>query len=634
MKKLKLFTWIALLILTVATVGSLTPVSAESESKPVTPFHFSSFSADYYLSRDRDGFSKLSVKEVLVAEFAMSGNYNHGIERALPKYYRFDGAAKTETHSFDLQIDRVTGGPWTKYDSGDFRVIRIGDADTMVHGTQTYEIDWSATNVTRNFNDGDEFYWNANGTGWEQYFESVEARVHVPADLVSELDGRVKCEVGKTGAAGRSCDVEILDANMCVDYVDYGECMDDGKLFIFKSPTSDISPTRLVNGKFIKNGVAPGETLTFDIGFKPGTFTKPPFDIGAVFGVTNSVFWLITVGTAILTIAAMIWLVIVLKKFRPTRTGRAIIPEYLPPEDMSVAESAFWFKSTSGQQTFFPATLINLAVNYYIEIIEDKKGLGGKKFSIKLLKLPDNKISENDQTILKFVFFGKLTVGEVVKTKDIQKNSTSQLLSHTMSQIQTNLNKKRGFYRVSPNMNAIPTVILIALLFGIIFLATSLESVLPLMAIPAMIVLLIAVIMFKPISMKGAQAKEYLEGLKMYMKLAETERLKILQSVKGAERVTSGDGNIIKLYEKLLPYAVIFGITKDWAKALQVYYDRDSSLVPMWYVGASVGSIASFSATDFAKSINSFSSSGSGFSSGGSGGFSGGGGGGGGGGGW
>jgi len=605
--------WGVLAILVVGQLGFVGAVAADSDS--VTPFYFSGFAADYYLSRDDDGTSKLKVKELLVAEFEESNNYNHGIERALPKFYKFDGKAKTETHSFDLKIDRVAGGTWTTYNNGDFTVIRIGDTDKMVHGTMEYEIDWSATNVTRNFDNGDEFYWKANGTGWKQNFELVAAIVHIPADLVSELDGRVKCAIGEDD---RECEIEIIDDG-------------DEKVLIFKSPTDQIG---LVGGKAQMVGVSAGETLTFDIGFKPGTFKKPAFDVGAMFGVPTWVFWLITVSAVFLTIGAVVRLMIVMTKYRPAKTGHAIVPEYLPPKDMSVAESALWFSANAanGQQTLFPATLINLAVHHYIEIIEEKKTLGGKKFSIKLLKLPDDHLSEDDRDILSLVFAGKLTVGEIIKTSDIQ--SVSVTIMKTIDKIQKRLDKERGFYRANLNLNVVLMFVTIALFAGMVFGAIFLESVLPLAYAPGVIVLLVAVVLYRPISLAGMEAREYLMGLKMYMKLAEAERLKVLQSVKGAERVNHDGKEIIKLYEKLLPFAVIFGITKDWAKALQVYYDQNPSLVPVWYVGgAGIGSISSFNATDFAHSISSFSSSGSGFSSGGSG-FSGGGGGGGGGGGW
>ena len=111
----------------------------------------------------------------------------------------------------------------------------------------------------------------------------------------------------------------------------------------------------------------------------------------------------------------------------------------------------------------------------------------------------------------------------------------------------------------------------------------------------------------------------------------------MLQSPQGAERtpVSADDPReVLKLNEKVLPYAVLFGLEKEWAQELSRYY-VDAS--PDWYSGS-----GAFNAAIFATSISSISASasssmsGSSSSSGGSGGggSSGGGGGGGGGGGF
>ena len=123
------------------------------------------------------------------------------------------------------------------------------------------------------------------------------------------------------------------------------------------------------------------------------------------------------------------------------------------------------------------------------------------------------------------------------------------------------------------------------------------------------------------------------------MQLAEAERLKMLQSVQGAD--TSHQG-IVKLYEKLLPYATLFGLEKSWLSELGKYYEFDDVAKPNWYLGVGAFSAHEFSAALTAanatvassishSTISSSSSSSSGI---GGGGFSGGGGGGGGGGGW
>jgi len=93
---------------------------------------------------------------------------------------------------------------------------------------------------------------------------------------------------------------------------------------------------------------------------------------------------------------------------------------------------------------------------------------------------------------------------------------------------------------------------------------------------------------------------------------------------------------IVRVYERLLPYAVLFGQEKEWARELERYYAEQG---PDWYHGvtpgftfahfsSSIGSLSSTVSSSYSGSSSSSSSGGSG-----GGGSSGGGGGGGGGGG-
>ena len=123
--------------------------------------------------------------------------------------------------------------------------------------------------------------------------------------------------------------------------------------------------------------------------------------------------------------------------------------------------------------------------------------------------------------------------------------------------------------------------------------------------------------------------------------MAEADRLKLLQSVDGAD--TSPEG-IVKLYEKLLPYAAVFGLEESWMNEMKKYCEVQELSEPDYLMNGIIISDLSRSlrnAASVAESSSHYSSSsisgGGGFSSGssggGGGGFSGGGGGGGGGGG-
>jgi uncharacterized membrane protein YgcG len=147
------------------------------------------------------------------------------------------------------------------------------------------------------------------------------------------------------------------------------------------------------------------------------------------------------------------------------------------------------------------------------------------------------------------------------------------------------------------------------------------------------------------LSALGAQTVDYLLGMQMYLQLAEKDRFAVLQSVAGAERVDTADGKqIVKLYEKLLPWAIIWGIEESWARELEIQLQQTGEQLD-WYAGPTGFQWYQFSTmmsgvqvgTSAPVTTSGSSWSGSGFSSfsggSGGGGFSGGGGGGGGGGG-
>ena len=143
----------------------------------------------------------------------------------------------------------------------------------------------------------------------------------------------------------------------------------------------------------------------------------------------------------------------------------------------------------------------------------------------------------------------------------------------------------------------------------------------------------------------GSEVLEHLQGLREYLTIAEADRLKVLQSPQGAQR-TRIDPNdpvaVVKLYEKLLPWAIVWGVESDWSRVLGEHYAQTqtepSNLQFSSGFAGLTGFATSVQASSFAQTVTTSSYSGSGggssFSGGSSGGgFSGGGGGGGGGGG-
>ncbi|MFE6254466.1 DUF2207 family protein [Agromyces sp. NPDC057865] len=72
--------------------------------------------------------------------------------------------------------------------------------------------------------------------------------------------------------------------------------------------------------------------------------------------------------------------------------------------------------------------------------------------------------------------------------------------------------------------------------------------------------------------------REHLDGLRQYLELAEADRLRVLQSPTGADLVaTDGEDPALSryhLHERLLPYAVLFGLEREWIRQLKLQHDE------------------------------------------------------------
>jgi len=142
-------------------------------------------------------------------------------------------------------------------------------------------------------------------------------------------------------------------------------------------------------------------------------------------------------------------------------------------------------------------------------------------------------------------------------------------------------------------------------------------------SLSAIILMIFGLIMPKTTA-KGAETIWRIKGFRLYMKTAEKDRQIFYEKE--------------NIFEKYLPYAIIFNMVNLWAKKMEQIYGKEyaTNYHPVWFVGSA--SAINFSEIDksisqLASSMNEAISPGS-SSGGGGGGFSGGGGGGGGGGGW
>ena len=316
---------------------------------------------------------------------------------------------------------------------------------------------------------------------------------------------------------------------------------------------------------------------------------------------------------------------------------KPIPPEYLPPEDISVLMSTYVLKKydlfkVKGLPKV--AQLLDLAVRHYIKIYEVKKSslFSGAQYEIEIIKdLQELKAEEIE--IIQDMFDSPSIPkpGQRLNLKNLQNNIKYMTRTRDDDKnLETLAREKYGLCEQNPEVKRIMR----GWFKRVIVLAVLLLS-------PMLLVMSIILAFASrgwSLTDDGLSLRRYLKGLKMYISVAEAERLNILQSPEGAEKVVVdvNDGKqLVKLYERVLPYAVLFGQEKNWSKQMGKYYEQFGE-APDWYVGQGMFNAVAFSSglsglSTAAGHASDYSST-SGGSSGG--GFAGGGGGGGGGGGW
>lgn len=593
---------VALLALVACSVSVTFGDETAAVSTDVNDFVFESMDADYTLGRADDGTSTMTVVETFVAIFP-EYDQNRGMRRILPDSYL--GAP---LHPQLVSITDADGNPRpAEVESEDGAYAMTSRADDYVHGAQTYVFTYTLENVARFFdNTGvDELNWNVNGVDWAQPFGSVSVTLHVPAELAPAVTGAQACYVGEAGSTDRCPIASTTDA--------------DGGVTVTAS-ASDLQSY---------------ETVTIAVAFDAGTFA--PFDssyTGSPYGWLQLLAFLGVIGS-------LVWAIVFRVRMLRDEPGRpTIIAEYTPPPRIDALESAVLLGKTTKA---IPAEVLEQAVVGSIRIEEaGRKLFGGLKLKAVLV---DPARADGDGLLLLQGLFPHMTPGE-----EYEFGSNDTRLSSAARRIIKAAEREldaRGLRRPVPSgarfwpMAGAIVFGILTIVFGFFALGAFVDAtIVVLLMIPAFVMIFVVAVLVsrKPLTAAGAETRDHLAGLQMFIEWAEADRIRMLQSPQGAERIAVDDSGVrvdpanprqmLRIYETLLPYAVVFGQEEEWAEHLAVLYDQTG--VPGWYVGTAGFNAAAFSSGISTLSTTTTASTSGGSSGGGSAGDGGGGGGGGG----
>jgi len=551
-----------------------------------------SFSAEFKVNQD----ASLVVKETINYDFGSVSK--HGLYRTIPYIYRDEAGKKSEIVFSDFKVEDGHGNKYNfskSRDNGNW-LLKIGDADVLVSGKKTYVVSYEAKDALKYFSDHDELYWDVIGDAWTIPILRADAKVTLPQNLSKEKLQQA-CYYGVYGSTS-SCQGSI----------------DDQGVFNFSH----------------EQILSPDDGLTIVAGWPKGLVKEP--------GAWDRFLKLFARYCPLLVpLIVLVWLVIKwFKSGRDPKGQGTIIAQFEAPDKLLPVEvGALLDERVDGKD--ISSEIINLAVLGYLKIVKIAKDslikvLLADDYLLIKLKSEDDGLSAWQKQLMTSLFAGK----QEVALSDLKKDFYRQALKLEKA-LYKSLTEKKYFannpLKVRTNYSMVAAlffifgIALFYIITAVIFrLNLDIFWLLGSFFLSSMLFVIFSPLMPKKTE-KGVLAKEHILGLKLYLTVAEKDRLEFHNAPeKNPEH-----------FEKLLPYAIALKVEKKWAEQFKDLYNYQ----PTWYSDSTSHNLGALA---FADSLSQFTaltnavaspnqntnSSGSGFS----GGHAGGGGGGGGGGSW
>ncbi|MBU1568383.1 MAG: DUF2207 domain-containing protein [Proteobacteria bacterium] len=529
--------------------------------------------------------------------------------------------------------------------------VYIGDKDIFLDsGPYIYTITYQTDRQIGFFVDYDELYWNVTGNDWAFPIDRATATIILPPGAV------ILQQSAYTGGQGSTkSNAEIINQSVNEIY--------------FRTTAR----------------LRPREGFTVAVAWPKGVVTEPNMMDRVFFFLKDSLA--IAVGGLGLLVLVFYYLLVWAKVGRDPEPG-AIIPRYEPPAGFTPAAARYVMRMNFDHKAF-TAAVVSIAVKKHLRI-DDNKGTftltktggadqatlssGEKKVVAKLfsgstsLKLDNS----NHRKISEAISALRKSIQDEFGILHFKKNSKHLLpglvisLLIVLAIIFTAREKElAGFMSIWLSFWTLGTLFLLRQVYnawkgvfqgvsslgtkgGALFLtffslpfvggwfvgffalsiATTFAGVLTLVLVLS--VNLLFYHLLKAPTLQGRKILDELEGLKLYLTVAEKDRLNLLNPPEQTP----------ELFEKFLPWALALDVEQQWSEQFSTLLQQaavDGEYSPAWYSSHrpfSSNSLVSSLGTSLSSSISS-SSTAPGSSSGSSGGgSSGGGGGGGGGGGW
>lgn len=531
--------------------------------------------------------STLDITERITADCGSAAD-KHGIFRIVPTATIVEGRGTVDTPVTLKSITNAAGTSYKYVSSHDVKdrtvTWKIGDPDITVTGENVYVIHYTVKNAVRLWNaDFDELYWNLTGNFWDLDIDHARVDVVLPAAVTRE-NATVDLYAGAIGNTASTA----------------------GHMAWVDDHTISFTSTKML---------PPRHGLTASITVPKGIFTPyQPTRWERIMQVAPPL-----IPVAVFALSLWFWR----KNGKDPRAKKTVIAQYEPPRDLSLLEIGMIMTNGKLSNHFITATLIGFATRGMMTIAEKKK---------KILMFSD---TDYELTRTSANAEGQLTAAERVIMDTIFASGNVTLLSSLKDTFYKSLEKVRSSVNAQLHEKELldpkgahrkGTMIgggIVMIIAGAALAGVAGTSMFFSLVVSGVTMILFGAVMPRR-TVAGAEVHWHIKGFKLFMETVDKDRAKFYEKE--------------NIFEKFLPYAMLFEMTKEWIARMKEIYGEEyiTSHAPTWYTAAAAGEM--FNAETFSGAMtelsggigaNTSSPSGSGGS-----GSSGGGGGGGGGGGW
>ena len=489
-----------------------------------------------------------------IAVRAEGNQIRRGIYRDFPTRYkdRFGNRVAVELDVLNVARNGEPEPWFTESVSNGVRINTGNDNFLPAPAEHTFTLRYRTTRQLGFFADHDELYFNAIGAGWIFPIDTARVEVRLPTAVpVDQMT--VEAYTGRQGTKGADYRAEVSAPGVAQWQV-----------------------TRPLN---------PQEAFTIVVTFPKGLIPAPT--------TVQRLLWLLKDNRGVLVALVGLVLLILFCMQEWRRVGRdpnkgVIIARYEPPDGHTPA-SLRYVQRMGYDMRCFTSEVLTLAVAGLVRIVRENRLLKDEWRLERQGSASASAITATQRTLIDRLFPGGKQSLELKNTNAATVSSAKSAHSSELDKASQPRYFKRNGFSV---LKAFGIAAATAALAFIVAAGSALPAVIAICVLLVITLIVFAVLVRAP-TVEGRKLMDEIEGLKLYLSVAEREELASMQGPGSPPHLDA------KRYEHLLPFAVALEVEDAWTTKFTAAVGAAAAVAATnnisWYRGGGMNDLSSLS---------------------------------------